>query len=404
MTAERQEYLFQQYFLKIATPAEEQELMQWLAQQAGDEEVHQLMDKAWHQFKSGRQVFTEQQSGKMLQHILQSDPADEKVIPLKKKKWFIRFAAAAAFLLLLSAALGWLFTRYEPPPPQQAKKIISPSPADIGPAKDKAILTLANGEQIILDDAANGSITSQSGVTVIKLNGQLSYNTPANGNSNEIVYNTITTAKGKQYRLILEDGSSVWLNATSSLRFPVSFPGNERRVQLNGEGYFEIAKDSKRPFHVMLRTTNGIDKGTVTVLGTSFNINSYDNESSTKATLLEGSVGVSNTAGKPVVLKPGQQADLSGSQIRVIPDANTDQVLAWKNNLFNFDNERIEDIMRQLARWYDIDVQYEGPLPDKHYFGSIRRQVKLAEVLDMLEIAGDISFTLEGKNLLIKHR
>jgi ferric-dicitrate binding protein FerR (iron transport regulator) len=404
MTAERQEYLFQQYFLKSATQAEEQELMQWLASQAGDDELERLMAKAWDQFKSAKPVFSEQQSGSMLQHILQSRPANQPVIPLQKKKWFIRFAAAAALLLLLSAAVGWLFNRNLQTTPQQAQQKIQTVPAGIGPANDKAILTLANGEQIILDDAANGNITSQSGVTVIKLNGQLSYNTPPAGNSHEIVYNTITTAKGKQYRLILEDGSSVWLNATSSLRFPVSFPGNERRVQLNGEGYFEIAKDNRRPFHVMLRTNNGIDKGTVAVLGTTFNINSYDNESSTKTTLLEGSVGVSSTAGKPVVLKPGQQADLKGSQISVIADANTDQVLAWKNNLFNFDNERIEDIMRQLARWYDIDVKYEGALPDKHYFGSIRRQVKLAEILNMLEIAGGISFTLEGKSLLIKHR
>lgn len=404
MTAARQEYLFQQYFSKTATPAEEQELMQWLAIQADDEEIGRLMDDAWAKFKSGQQVFTEQQSGKMLQQILQSRSASEPIIPLKKKKWFIRFAAAAALVITLSAVLGWLFIRNTPTAPKQVQQITSTDPADIGPAKDKAILTLANGEQIILDDAANGNIISQSGVTVIKLNGQLSYNTLTSGNSQEIVYNTITTAKGKQYRLILEDGSSVWLNAASSLRFPVSFPGNERRVQLNGEGYFEIAKDSKRPFHLSLHAANGTDKGTITVLGTSFNINSYDNESSTKTTLLEGSVCVSHSGGKPVVLKPGQQADLSGSQLRVIADANTNQVLAWKNNLFNFDNERIEDIMRQLARWYDIEVKYEGPLPDKHYFGSIRRQVKLAEILNMLEIAGDISFTLEGKSLLIKRR
>ncbi|WP_127131672.1 FecR family protein [Pseudoflavitalea rhizosphaerae] len=404
MTPERQTYLFNRYFLKTATEAEEHELMQWLASQARDKEIGTLMDEAWEEFQTSRQLFTEQQSGRMLRQILQSGPTEDNIIPLQKRKPWLRFAAAAAILVLLSATIGWLFIREEKVLNTQAQNAVVPIPPIVEPANDKAILTLANGEQIVLDDAANGNISNQSGITVIKLNGQLNYNTPGSNDSKEIVYNTITTAKGKQYKLVLEDGSCVWLNAASSLRFPVSFPGNERRVELNGEGYFEIAKDIKRPFHVGLRSSNDTDKGTVTALGTSFNINSYDNESNIKTTLLSGSVGVSNQSGKSIVLKPGQQASFNSTQLRMNPEANTEQVLAWKNNLFNFDNENIEDIMRELTRWYNIDVRFEGPVPDKHYFGSIRRQVKLTEILDMLGIAGDIGFTLEGRTLFIKRR
>ncbi len=188
----------------------------------------------------------------MLQHILQSPPATSAHPSPEEKEMVHPFCCRCGAPAPAQCCTGMAFQqewaiRFA----NRCNKSSPTVPADIEPARDKAILTLANGEQIILDDAANGNITNQSGVSVIKLNGQLSYNTPSSGNSNEIVYNTISTAKGKQYRLILEDGSSVWLNAASSLRFPVSFPGNERRVQLNGEGYFEISKDSRRPFHVI---------------------------------------------------------------------------------------------------------------------------------------------------------
>lgn len=401
MTEERKEYLFHRYFLKTASSDEELELMNWLAANASEEEIEALMQEAWTRFQSPNKVFSPQQSENMLGNILQSRAT--RVVTIRKN-WYLRIAAAAAVLALVGSGVFWLYTEEKTPAPQTIQTATNKIPPEIEPAKDKAILTLANGEQIILDDAANGNISNQSGITVIKLNGQLSYNIATNTNSKEVTYNTITTSKGKQYRLVLEDGTSVWLNAASSLRFPVSFPENERRVQLNGEGYFEIAKDSRRPFHVSLQSSAGADKGTVTALGTRFNINNYDNESGIKTTLLDGSVQVSNKLNASLILKPGQQAAFSNDQIHFNRNANIEQVIAWKNELFNFDNETMEDIMRQLTRWYDIDVKIEGQLPDKHYFGSIRRQVKLTEIIAMLEIAGDISFSIEGRNLFIRPR
>lgn len=398
MTPERQEYLFRKYFLQSASPEEEQELMQWLSLQHDEKTIAHLMDKAWDEFSHHQDIFTQEQSSQLLQQALQSRPA-----PVIRSRWFQwkRMAIAASVLVLAGAGSIWLLRQ----PAEKIAPVLTAKTAsfkDITPATDKAILTLANGEQIILDDAANGDLTSQSGIQVIKLNGQLSYKASSASTTGEIIYNTINTSKGKQYRLILEDGSSVWLNAASSLRFPVNFPKDQRQVELNGEAYFEVAKDSRRPFQVALRSAKNEEKGTVNVLGTRFNVNSYDNESSCKTTLLNGSVRVCNKKGKAIIPDPGQQVQLTEEKLILLRDANTEQVLAWKNNLFNFDNERIEDIMRQLARWYDITVSYEGVIPDKHYFGSIRRQVNLSEIIHMLEIAGGIQFTTEGRNIHIK--
>jgi len=405
MTPERQQYLFHRYFLKTATPAEIHELMDWLSGQADDGDIARLMDEAWNQFHSSRNVFSTDQSSEMLERILQSGKSSSIPVVRSRRSMYTKIAIAASLLLILGAGTYWFLLPVKEKEPVIAKTSTAIKfNNDITPASDKAVLTLANGEQIILDDLANGDLANEQGTKVIKLNGTLSYNPISAVHQGELIYNTITTAKGKQYRLILADGTSVWLNAASELRFPITFPSGERRVELNGEAWFEVAKDSKRPFTVSLRSNTKEDKGEVTALGTQFNVNSYDNEKLVKTTLLEGSVRVSRKDANPIILRPGQQAQAEPGRISMIRDANTDQVTAWKNNLFDFDNENIEDIMRQLTRWYDISVIYEGPLPDKHYFGSIRRQVNLSEVLNMLEIAGGIDFRIDGRKVHIKAR
>ncbi|WP_206022581.1 FecR family protein [Pseudoflavitalea sp. G-6-1-2] len=389
--------------MKQASASEVHELMGWLSEKADDEEVGRLMDQAWIEFESSRKVFTEAQSGAMLEQILQSRPAAPLPVLRSKRKMIIRISAAATVLVLLGAGLYSYFSRQEQAAPSIINNTVSSRPPakEIQPAQDKAILTLANGEQIVLDDAGNGSLSGDNGMQLIKLDGQLSYKTNSISANGETAWNTITTAKGRQYKLVLADGTIVWLNAASSLRFPVNFSGDERRVTLNGEAFFEVAKDSKHAFSVDLKSQSNAPKGTITALGTAFNINGYDNEPSIKATLLEGSVRIAANA-TSTMLKPGQQARFNQQNITIEEDVNTAQVLAWKNNLFQFENESIEDIMRQLSRWYDINLTYEGALPTKHYFGSVRRQVNLTEVLHMLELAGGISFRIEANNVYIK--
>lgn len=409
--------LFHRYFEQTATEQEINELMQWLSEQASEEEILQLMDEAWAEFNSTRPLFSTEKSNRLLLHTLQS--GQEKTVPAEEPRphrisWR-RIAVAAAILLLLGAGTWFLVDKKSGPSPNQQPVAQVRFKNDIRPATDKAVLTLANGSQIILDDAANGNLSSQGGTQVIKLDGELSYNAVADPNQ-PVLYNTISTAKGKQYKLVLADGSKVWLNAASSLRFPTSFRGNDRHVTVNGEAYFEIAHQSdkegkKIPFHVTIQTPSG-EGGEIQVMGTHFNISAYDDEAVIKTTLLEGAVVVkrNNLLQR---LTPGQQASLphpsgmsaipgSRNTITVVNDANVEQAVAWKNNLFDFENETIRDIMRQLARWYDIDVRYEGTMPDKHYFGAIRRQVNISEIFHMLEIAGQIDFSIDGKKVVVR--
>ncbi len=264
------------------------------------------------------------------------------------------------------------------------------------PGGNKAILTLADGTKVELDTASNGTVTKQGNITVIKLDGQLAYNVEGNL-AREAVYNTITTPKGGQYRLLLADGSKVWLNAASSLRFPTTFTSKERRVELTGEGYFEVAHNTEKPFYVSVREMD------VKVLGTHFNINSYQDDEVIRTTLLEGSVFVSSKKIKrAAVLKPGQQALLNGVQLDVKKDIDTEVIMAWKNGKFNFDGDNIQTVMRQLEKWYDVQVEYRGDITTEEFVGVISRNVNLSEILNMLEKTNAVDFELKGKKIIVK--
>jgi ferric-dicitrate binding protein FerR (iron transport regulator) len=266
---------------------------------------------------------------------------------------------------------------------------------DIAPGGNKAILTLADGTQVILDSANNGAITKQGNVTVIKLDdGQLAYNASSTSTS-ALTYNTVTTPRGGQYQLVLSDGTKVWLNAASSLRFPTAFVGSERKVEMTGEGYFEVAHNDKKPFLVR---AGGMD---VEVLGTHFNINSYKDEMVTTTTLLEGAVQVSSVQGNMVNLRPGQQSVLSGSALRVSP-ADTDMAIAWKEGYFRFKNESVPAIMRKLSRWYDVEIVYRGGPGKEAFGGKISRSKTLAEVLEMLQSTKKIHFKIEERRIIVQ--
>jgi len=272
---------------------------------------------------------------------------------------------------------------------------------DIMPGKNKATLTLADGSIVILDENTSSDISDQDGIKISKeKDGQLVYtilNSKALDADKSIAFNTISTPKGGQYQVILPDGTKVWLNAASSLKYPEAFVGKQRLVVLTGEAYFEVAKNKSMPFRVQSQNQH------VEVLGTHFNINSYLDDKTIKTTLLEGSIQISNSKFSKI-LKPGEQA-VSGigeqSSIKVATDVDTDDETAWKNGLFQFNDSELKVILNQLERWYDIKIDYSN-IPAKRYNGMVSRTSKLSEVLKMLEKTGNIKFELEeGRKLKI---
>jgi ferric-dicitrate binding protein FerR (iron transport regulator) len=256
------------------------------------------------------------------------------------------------------------------------------------------LLTLADGSTIVLNDEQNGELASQGNTKVLKLNGRITYQ-PSDVGSGKILYNTITTPRGGQYQVVLADGSSVWLNAESSLRFPTDFVGKERRVEISGEAYFEVAKNKAMPFVV---SVNGAE---VQVLGTHFNVQAYDDEAALQTTLLEGAVKfvAGNSA---VTLKPGQQSQLDkNGDVTVSNEIDTDKIVAWKNGYFLFNGEGLSAITKQLARWYDVEVTGANKIGDKFY-AEIPRATKLSDVLHALELTGKVHFTIEGRKVVAK--
>jgi transmembrane sensor len=325
------------------------------------------------------------------------------VVSIRRKNYSL---AAAAALLLFAIGAGsyyWLFKEQTNQP--RNNETAKAKHHDLPPGTDAATLTLADGHTIVLD-SASGTISKQGGATVINLNGQVSYAKAGDKNEQvQVVYNTITTARGNQYPLILADGSKVWLNSASSLRFPTAFTGDTREVELDGEGYFEVAtlrlrSGQKMPFHVKTNTQD------IEVLGTHFNVNAYKDEETIKTTLLEGRVKVrrgqqAEGRDESIVLKPGEQAVLKGnSPLTIDHSPDLDQVMAWKNGWFEFDKTDIKTIMRQISRWYDVDVRYEVKPDNETYGGRISRNLNLSNILKMLETYG-VHYRLENKTLTV---
>lgn len=281
---------------------------------------------------------------------------------------------------------------------------------DIPPGKNKAYLTLANGSKISLADAANGNLAKQAGINITKTaNGKLVYEITGSTQTTlteNIEYNTIETPRGGQYQVILPDGSKVWLNAASSIKFPLTFNNlPKRKIELTGEAYFEVAKNKDKPFTV---TTS---KQEITVLGTHFNVNSYTDESVTKTTLLEGSVKVVSTittsqknANSDIVstvLKPGQQSLLSFNKLTIQP-ADIDETIAWKEGYFRFNDEKLESIMRKVSRWYDVEIEYENEkLKNEPFAGVTTRFANVSKLFRMLELTNEVRFRIDGKKIKV---
>lgn len=328
-------------------------------------------------------------------------PDDEQIIETIGKNrsrlpaW-LKYTAAAA--LLLTASLSFYF--HTRPAEQQMAKIKTVI-NDAMPGGNKAILTLSNGSKIVLNDIGVGTIAKQGHSSIDKLqDGRLIYQSDqpdSSGNKNitqKIAYNTISTPKAGQYQVTLPDGSKVWLNSVSSITFPTIFTGNERRVTITGEVYFEVAKNKKMPFLVNTRGQS------VQVLGTHFNINAYEDENNVRTTLLEGSIKIT-ASNSSKILVPGQQAEVAGNKIRIIDSGNLDAAVAWKNGYFVFDNADLPSLMRQLSRWYDVNIIYNGNAGDHEFVGEIKRNTNLSNVLKILASSG-VHFRIENKNLFIE--
>jgi ferric-dicitrate binding protein FerR (iron transport regulator) len=263
----------------------------------------------------------------------------------------------------------------------------------IVPGGNHAVLVLADGSVIKLDSTGNGVVSAQGTITItIKDSGQLIYTSNGQAPDRESGFNTLKTPRGGQYQVVLPDGTKVWLNAATSLKYPAFFAANERKVELNGEAYFEVAKNPKSPFRVIVNGKPGVE-----VLGTHFNMMAYGDEPFMATTLLEGSVKIGST-----ILKPGQQANVEFAEqkIQVINDIDVNEIIAWKNGKTSFKDASIQTIMRGVSRWYDVDISYEGKIPDKRFKGGLPRDANLSDLLSVLEQSG-IHFRVEGKKITV---
>jgi ferric-dicitrate binding protein FerR (iron transport regulator) len=395
MQESRLEYLFDCYVQQNCSDKEEEELMNLLSASKNQSEVKKLLDKVM-QNTGADTLMPDHTAASILRKILQKDSA--KVVPVERNKsvsslW--RRMAAAATILFICGSVYWLLSN------QNKRKTISPAvvssakASTISPGGNHAILTLADGSKIVLDSVHNGNI--KKGSTKIKKQGALLiYDALATAkNTAPVVYNTLSTPRGGQYQLVLPDGSKVWLNASSSIRFPTAFIGNHRDVDLTGEAYFEVTKNKAKPFHV---NVNGMQ---VQVLGTHFNVNAYGDEGRIETSLLEGAVRIKSGQSSGL-LKPGEQAILARNQSTLqIKKADMNEVMAWKNGLFQFEGASITTIMSEFSRWYDVVIVYGPEVPDRRFEGKISRDAQLSDVLKILELS-NVKFEVEGKKILVQ--
>ncbi len=384
MPKARWNHIVEKYLDNTCTREELQQLLQWV--EADPENVHfaAILRDHWERLEADMPDDTAYWDQRFEALTSQFSPPPKRLI--RYRPWV---AAAAALLLLVSISVGYF--KYRP-----VKSIVASPEAiivhDVAPGGNKAMLTLADGSVISLDSAANGLLAQEGGTSVSKQhNGQLAYK--GTNTSGEQQFNTLSVPKGGTYALLLPDGSKIWLNSASTLRFPLAF-GTERKVMLTGEAYFEIAKDAKHPFIV------GVNNTELRVLGTSFNVMAYQEESRLTATLVEGALAISHQ-NKQVVLKPGQQANIPADKADIdVSNADLEEALAWKNERFYFNNTDIHTAMRQLERWYDVHVTFRDSL-NMRLNGTISRSVNISKVLKMLTFTGEANFSIEEKTVIV---
>lgn len=390
MPVSKLKYLLQKHFNKSSTPAEKEELAALLLQAEQDEELKAALEEAWQNYTPVEEL-PETTADRLYAGVLEQAGRQPLVrrLPLLRRRW-LRYAAAVV-LLLGAGAFFWL--RPHEPVQVAATGHSAPARTDVAPGRPGAVLTLADGTEVVLDSLGNGLIATQSNANVVLQNGVLAYNT-AKAADGPAVYNTMTTPRGRQFRLLLPDGSLVWLNADSKIKYPAVFAGNERKVEITGEAYFEVAKNAAMPFRVKIN-----ERTEVEVLGTHFNINSYDGEAGINTTLLEGSVRVT-AGGEQAVLQAGEQAQVNSRQLRVVKNVDVNRIMAWKNGYFQFGGMDLPAVMREISRWYDVEITYKGKVPQKEFAGEIPRSISLQNLLRLIEF-GDVRLEVSGNQVTI---
>lgn len=311
-----------------------------------------------------------------------------KVVGMRRWKW-----VAASVLVILSASIFWMVSRKNEP----SIELVQSKVETINPGRTGALLQLADGRTISLDSLNDGQVAEEGGAKVIYADGNISYQSSGTTSGKELL-NTMSTPKGRQFQLQLPDGSRAWLNAASSITYPVAFNSKERKIKVKGEVFLEVQPDSRRPFLV------DIDgQGFAEVLGTSFNINAYADEPGIRTTLVDGLLRVRAALpnGKAQVIKPGQQVTQENNQLTISNNVNLSNVLAWKNGLFNIEGVSVEELLRQVARWYDLTIIYRNSPPTRVFHGELGRNLQLAEILEVLKEA-EIKYSQNGRTLVIE--
>lgn len=386
MTMKKEEYvlLYEKCTAGKCTP-EEREILEEYA----DEFL--LVDNPWKEEELGNK---EKVVDRMYRRLRAGIRKRERV---KRLHMYLYPAAAAIGLLILGTVLFYFGAFDRPATPVAGNYSVN----DIKPGRSQAILKLGDGTQITLDSSGTGILAREGDAVISKTDqGHLVYNLSGDGPEGlEVTYNTINTPRGGEFQLSLPDGTKVWLNALSSLRFPAVFRGKERRVELVGEAYFEVAENKDRPFKVLAGKTE------VEVLGTHFNVNAYSGNQEIKTTLLEGAVRLrgagSGAEEKEVLLKPGQQGTLTEQGAFEVASVNVEDAVAWKNGYFVFRDENIRSIMEKAARWYDVEVEYRGNMEGKNFWGKVSRFDNISELLMNMELTGMVHFEIEGRRVIV---
>lgn len=385
--------LMDRLFKGTITPAEKELLADWIQHSGKNQDLESLMERSWKDFEPGQTIPSEK-AGQLLESIMEKAKAAPPVelpqaVPVRRIKWY-RLAAAVMTAAILSGAGFYFMTKHK-----TDLKPLAVAKTDVAaPAVSNAVLTLANGKTIDLDSVENGSLCMQGNTAVVKLgDGAIAYR--ANRTGENMEYNTLTVPRGSRIaHIMLADGTAVWLNAGSSLKYPVAFAGKERRVSVTGETYFEVAHNVNTPFIV--------SKGdqTIQVLGTHFNVNAYEDETDMKVTLLEGAVAVASPSGR-VVLEPGQLASIHRDErIDVADNVNVEAAIAWKNGVFQFFGADIKSVMRELSRWYGLELEFKDEIHEKFHV-EISRNTNVSDVFRILETTGAVHFRVEGNKVTI---
>lgn len=372
-------------------------LSKYLDNRATPEEI-EFIEKYYQQFENDQDdplpvEEIEQSQARVLENLKEKFSQENKKPASIRIRWI---GWAAAIIIVVLSGATFLFLNHSRNKPVSSDVAKQATINNISPGGNKAIITLQDGSKIFLDQSSNGVIAQQGNTRVVKLtSGEIAYKNDAH--SDKPYINTITTPRGGKYQLTLADGTKFWMNSESSITYPTFFEGTERRVKITGEVYFEVSKNQRQPFYVDMK-----DGSEIRVLGTHFNVNTNTDNETIAATLLEGSILISNNQ-RTQLLKPGQQAVVINNQIQIKNGVDTSQVVAWKNGYFSFNNTSLEMVMKQLARWYDVNIIYEGKKPEKKFWGGISMNSSLSQVLQVLE-ESKVKFRVEDKNIIVLNK